>query len=178
MSKRLPAARARLAVAGLTLLPSIVLLLAGFLAMLAFWEFGSYPAALPGLFHYRSVTWGDGLLLPLVAVAPRDMRGSGPPTRRRPTGRCPAKGHLPRWPSRRQLSLDACTGRRGAPAPGRPPWPWAARSPGHKSRNIRARRKRDVAAARARCRGAAGHQADGPAGMPGRYAGPAWAAGW
>ena len=46
----------------------VVLLLAGYLALLSFWRYGHNPPGLPGLFHYHSATWGDGLLLPLLAL--------------------------------------------------------------------------------------------------------------
>jgi hypothetical protein len=43
-------------------------LLGGYGALLWFWRSGTYPAGVPGLFAYRSATWGDGLLLPLLAL--------------------------------------------------------------------------------------------------------------
>jgi hypothetical protein len=49
-------------------LAPIVLLLAGYLTLLSFWRYGHNPSGLPGLFHYHSATWGDGLLLPLLAL--------------------------------------------------------------------------------------------------------------
>jgi hypothetical protein len=41
----------------------------GFGVMYGFHKWGTYPLDLPGLFSYRSATWGDGLLLPLCAGA-------------------------------------------------------------------------------------------------------------
>jgi hypothetical protein len=46
-----------------------VLFLAGFVAVLGFWNLGDHPDHLTGLFSYRSATWGDGLFLPLQAIA-------------------------------------------------------------------------------------------------------------
>jgi hypothetical protein len=46
---------------------AVAVLVAGFGALLGFWLGGSYSAQLPGLFEYPSATWGDGLLLPLLA---------------------------------------------------------------------------------------------------------------
>lgn len=43
-------------------------LMLGYLALLLFWELGANPAGVPGLFHYRDATWGDGLLLPFLAA--------------------------------------------------------------------------------------------------------------
>ncbi|MFJ6085398.1 hypothetical protein ACIQI8_28785 [Streptomyces sp. NPDC092369] len=43
----------------------------GYVALLLFWSFGDRPAGLPGLFVFRSATWGDGLLLPLLALCLR-----------------------------------------------------------------------------------------------------------
>ncbi|MBK3571105.1 hypothetical protein JHN47_46370 [Streptomyces sp. MBT62] len=45
--------------------------LLGYCALLAFWWSGSHPSSLPGLFSFRSATWGDGLLLPLLALSLR-----------------------------------------------------------------------------------------------------------
>ncbi|MFD5074265.1 hypothetical protein [Streptomyces sp. NPDC058371] len=38
---------------------------------MAFWSRGTYTSAIPGLFDFRSATWGDGLLLPLLALCLR-----------------------------------------------------------------------------------------------------------
>jgi hypothetical protein len=46
---------------------AVAVLVAGFGALLGFWLGGSHPPRLPGLFEYPSATWGDGLLLPLLA---------------------------------------------------------------------------------------------------------------
>jgi len=46
---------------------AVAVLVAGFGALLGFWLGGSHPPELPGLFEYPSATWGDGLLLPLLA---------------------------------------------------------------------------------------------------------------
>ncbi|WP_328502475.1 hypothetical protein OG828_25995 [Streptomyces sp. NBC_00457] len=43
----------------------------GYVALLLFWSFGDHPSGLPGLFVFRSATWGDGLLLPLLALCLR-----------------------------------------------------------------------------------------------------------
>src|SRR5260370_26439807 len=43
-------------------------LMLGYVALLLFWELGANPAGVPGLFHYRDATWGDGLLLPFLAA--------------------------------------------------------------------------------------------------------------
>lgn len=43
-------------------------LMLGYVALLLFWELGVNPTGVPGLFHYRDATWGDGLLLPSLAV--------------------------------------------------------------------------------------------------------------
>ena len=43
--------------------------LLGFGAMNLFWFTGNHPSGLPGLYFYRSATWGDGLLLPLLIWA-------------------------------------------------------------------------------------------------------------
>jgi hypothetical protein len=51
------------------LLYGAVLFLAGFVAVLGFWNLGDHPDHLTGLFSYRSATWGDGLFLPLQAIA-------------------------------------------------------------------------------------------------------------
>jgi hypothetical protein len=45
-----------------------VLFLFGYFALLLFWVLGTYPRDVTGLFAYRSATWGDGLLLPLLAL--------------------------------------------------------------------------------------------------------------
>jgi hypothetical protein len=45
---------------------AVALLFGGYLPLLAFWHYGSYPPGVPGLFDYRSATWGDGFLLPLL----------------------------------------------------------------------------------------------------------------
>src|SRR6266516_124988 len=50
------------------LLGAAALLLGGYLPLLVFWRYSSHPAGVPGLFDYRSATWGDGLLLPLLAL--------------------------------------------------------------------------------------------------------------
>jgi hypothetical protein len=50
---------------------SLAVVLLGYCALLAFWRSGSYPSSLPGLFSFRSATWGDGLLLPLLALSLR-----------------------------------------------------------------------------------------------------------
>ena len=44
------------------------ILILGYVALLLFWKLGANPAGVPGLFHYRDATWGDGLLLPLLAT--------------------------------------------------------------------------------------------------------------
>jgi hypothetical protein len=46
---------------------AIAVLFGGYLPLLLFWHLGSYHTGVPGLFEYRSATWGDGLLLPLLA---------------------------------------------------------------------------------------------------------------
>jgi hypothetical protein len=43
-------------------------LMLGYVALLLTWELGANPAGVPGLFHYRDATWGDGLLLPFLAA--------------------------------------------------------------------------------------------------------------
>ncbi len=52
----------------LPLAGAAALLLGGYVPLLLLWGYGSHPAGLPGLFDYRSATWGDGLLLPLLAL--------------------------------------------------------------------------------------------------------------
>jgi hypothetical protein len=52
-----------------TLIPAATVLFAGFVALLIFWKSGRQQASPPGLFHYRSATWGDGLLLPVLALS-------------------------------------------------------------------------------------------------------------
>jgi hypothetical protein len=52
-----------------SLIPALLVLLTGFIALLTFWAFSPRSAALPGLFHYRSATWGDGLLLPVLTLS-------------------------------------------------------------------------------------------------------------
>jgi hypothetical protein len=47
---------------------ALAVLLFGFISLLLFWEFGRNPVGLPGLFHYPDATWGDGVLLPLLAL--------------------------------------------------------------------------------------------------------------
>src|ERR1019366_5878110 len=49
-------------------LGALAVLLAGYLPLLSLWRFGHHPAGLPGLFFYRVATWGDGFLLPLLAL--------------------------------------------------------------------------------------------------------------
>src|SRR5687768_6927726 len=46
---------------------AVAVLCGGFGALLWFWLRGSHPSGLPGLFAYPSATWGDGLLLPVLA---------------------------------------------------------------------------------------------------------------
>ncbi len=41
----------------------------GFGALMLWWFSGSYPSGVPGLFDYRSATWGDGLFLPVFVAA-------------------------------------------------------------------------------------------------------------
>jgi hypothetical protein len=45
----------------------LAVLTLGYVALRLFWKFGTYPAGVPGLFHYHAATWGDGLLLPVLA---------------------------------------------------------------------------------------------------------------
>jgi hypothetical protein len=47
---------------------AVAVLVGGYGLLRWFWRYGSYPAGVPGLFDYRSATWGDGLLLPLLAL--------------------------------------------------------------------------------------------------------------
>ncbi|MGW3290465.1 hypothetical protein ACWDR3_38110 [Streptomyces sp. NPDC001002] len=49
----------------------LVIFCSGYAALLVFWGFGDQPSGLPGLFVFRSATWGDGLLLPLLALCLR-----------------------------------------------------------------------------------------------------------
>ncbi|MER5635624.1 hypothetical protein ABT095_01560 [Kitasatospora sp. NPDC002227] len=51
----------------------LAVLLTGYVPLLLFWRLGGQPAGMPGLFAYRSATWGDGLLLPLLALCLRVM---------------------------------------------------------------------------------------------------------
>ncbi|TQJ33054.1 hypothetical protein FBY36_0258 [Arthrobacter sp. SLBN-122] len=48
---------------------ALAVCLSGFGALSVWWFSGSHPSSLPGLFDYRSATWGDGLFLPLFAGA-------------------------------------------------------------------------------------------------------------
>ena len=59
----LPPARVFLAVGS-----GLAVLMSGYVALLLFWTAGAKPAGLPGLFHYPDATWGDGLLLPVLAL--------------------------------------------------------------------------------------------------------------
>ena len=43
----------------------------GYVALLLFWTLGVRQTGLPGLFHYPDATWGDGLLLPVLALGLR-----------------------------------------------------------------------------------------------------------
>lgn len=43
----------------------------GYAVLWFFWTFGDPPPGLPGLYVFRSATWGDGLLLPLLALCLR-----------------------------------------------------------------------------------------------------------
>lgn len=60
----------------------------GYAALWLFWTFGDPPPGLPGLYAFRSATWGDGLLLPLLALCLRVLTlrlraaGEAPPHRR------------------------------------------------------------------------------------------------
>jgi hypothetical protein len=45
----------------------LAVLMLGYVALRLFWKFGDYPAGVPGLFYYHAATWGDGLLLPVLA---------------------------------------------------------------------------------------------------------------
>ena len=47
---------------------AVAVLLAGYVSLILFWNFGHSAAGLPGLFYYHDATWGDGLLLPLLAL--------------------------------------------------------------------------------------------------------------
>lgn len=49
------------------LVAAVVLAIAGFGALLAFWLAGDHDPALPGLFFYRAASFGDSLLLPVLA---------------------------------------------------------------------------------------------------------------
>jgi hypothetical protein len=61
-------------------------LMLGYVALLLFWKLGTNPAGVPGLFHYRDATWGDGLLLPfLAALLVTLIRRLDPPSRQWPT---------------------------------------------------------------------------------------------
>ena len=61
-------------------------LMLGYVPLLLFWELGANPAGVPGLFHYRDATWGDGLLLPfLAAFLVILIRRLGPTSRKWPT---------------------------------------------------------------------------------------------
>ena len=45
----------------------LAVLTLGYVALRLFWKFGTYSAGVPGLFYYHAATWGDGLLLPVLA---------------------------------------------------------------------------------------------------------------
>lgn len=47
----------------------------GYVALLLFWTLGVRQTGLPGLFHYPDATWGDGLLLPILAFCLRFLIG-------------------------------------------------------------------------------------------------------
>ena len=66
----LPRVRIRLPLAS-----GLAVLLLGYVALLLFWKIGTYPARVPGLFHYKDATWGDGLLLPVLAFCLRALIG-------------------------------------------------------------------------------------------------------
>src|SRR6266849_4932380 len=46
----------------------LLVLLLGYVSLLMWWELGVNPPGLPGLFHYPDATWGDGFLLPVLAL--------------------------------------------------------------------------------------------------------------
>jgi ABC-type Co2+ transport system permease subunit len=48
---------------------ALAVLLTGFGMLCCLWFFGRWPSHVPGLFDYRSATWGDGILLPISAFA-------------------------------------------------------------------------------------------------------------
>jgi hypothetical protein len=45
----------------------LAVLVTGYIPLRLFWEFSRHITGLPGLFYYPDATWGDGLLLPLLA---------------------------------------------------------------------------------------------------------------
>ncbi|HEY0537289.1 MAG TPA: hypothetical protein VGD53_02930, partial [Actinoallomurus sp.] len=75
-----PGQKAQLASASLA---AIGVLLPGYVALFLLWRLGHDPANLPGLFHYHSATWGDGLLLPLLAFFLELERGRLPKLEKR-----------------------------------------------------------------------------------------------
>jgi hypothetical protein len=76
---------------------SAAIFVLGFVAMFVFWEFGSYSPSLAGFPSFRSATWGDGLFLPVQALAIKHITGMLPPRR----------GH---WPERLSAGLGALLG--------------------------------------------------------------------
>ncbi|MBB4944938.1 hypothetical protein F4556_000473 [Kitasatospora gansuensis] len=71
----------------LPLLGALVVLLGGWVPLQLMWAFGERTDGVPGLFAFRSATWGDGLLLPVLAFCLIGWIGqlSQPPGGRRPT---------------------------------------------------------------------------------------------
>ncbi|MFF7445947.1 MULTISPECIES: hypothetical protein [unclassified Streptomyces] len=51
----------------------VIVFLPGFAALWVFWLAAERRPDLPGLFAFRSATWGDGILLPLLALCLRVM---------------------------------------------------------------------------------------------------------
>ncbi|MER6133943.1 hypothetical protein [Streptomyces sp. NPDC001815] len=51
----------------------LIVFLPGFGALWVFWQAAGRSSELPGLFAFRSATWGDGILLPLLALCLRVM---------------------------------------------------------------------------------------------------------
>ena len=74
----LPSARVLLAVGS-----GLAVLMSGYVALLLFWRVGANPAGVPGFFHYPDATWGDGLLLPVLALCLQLLIGRLPKTSRR-----------------------------------------------------------------------------------------------
>ena len=64
----------------------LAVLMSGYVALLFFWAIDTRSVGIPGLFHYHDATWGDGLLLPCLAVCLQALiRQLDKPSRNWPT---------------------------------------------------------------------------------------------